>query len=354
MKVYRYEENPLVTPKDVQPHRTDFEVIGAFNAGVAMYRDETIMLLRVAERPISHDPNIVKAPVYNPKTNELEILEFQLDDPKYNFSDPRVIQEKGSGKGFAFLTSLSYLRIARSKDGHHFTIDEKPFIYPSNELETFGIEDPRITKIDDTYYIYFSAVSPVGVGESLVSTKDFLTVEPHGMIFAPENKDVLIFPERINGKYYALHRPVPKSVGEPEIWIAESTNLLHWGNHKYLLGLREGMWDSGRMGGGAVPIKTDKGWLELYHGASKNDRYCMGAVLLDLENPAKVLARTDKPILEPEAPYEVEGFFGNVVFSCGAIVEGDVVKLFYGVADTSMACAELSLQEILASLVYLQ
>lgn len=353
MNVYRYEENPLVTPENVKPYHEAFEVIGAFNAGITTYKDETIMLLRVAERPISEDSNIVKAPIYNPKTKQLEILEFHLDDPKYDFSDPRVIRENGSAQGFKYLTSLSYLRIARSKDGHHFTIDDEPFIYPSNELETFGIEDPRITKIEDIYYIYFSAVSPVGVGESLVSTKDFVTTEHLGMIFAPENKDVLIFPEKINGKYYALHRPVPKSTGNPEIWISESTNLVHWGNHKYLLGLREGMWDSGRMGGGAVPIKTEKGWLELYHGASKDDRYCMGAVLLDLEDPTKVLARTDQPILEPEAPYEVEGFFGNVVFSCGAIVEGDVVKMFYGVADTSMACAELSLQEILDSLIYI-
>lgn len=352
MNVYRYEQNPLVTPADVKPHHEGFEVIGAFNAGVTVYQDETIMLLRVAERTISEDSNIVKAPVYNHENGQLEIFEFRLDDPEYDFSDPRVIREKGESDGFKFLTSLSYLRIARSKDGRHFTIDDKPFVYPSNELEIFGIEDPRITKIDDTYYIYFSAVSPVGVGEALVSTKDFVQLEHLGMIFAPENKDVLIFPEKIKGKYYALHRPVPRSAGKPEIWIAESTNLIHWGNHKHLLGLREGMWDSGRMGGGAVPIKTEKGWLELYHGASKDNRYCMGAVLLDLEDPTKVIARSDQPVLEPEADYEVEGFFGNVVFSCGAVVDGDVVKMYYGVADTSMACAELSLQEILDSLTY--
>lgn len=354
MNVNRYQENPLVTPASVTPHRPDFEVIGTFNAGVTTFNGEIIMLLRVAERPISVDANVVKAPVYKPEKNDLEIVEFKLDDPAYDFSDPRVIRKKGDTQSFEYLTSLSYLRIARSKDGHQFNIDEKPFVYPSNELEVFGIEDPRITKIDDTYYIYFSAVSPVGVGESMVSTKDFVITEHHGMIFAPENKDVLIFPEKINGKYYALHRPVPKSVGKPEMWVAESANLIHWGNHKYLLGLRENMWDNGRLGGGAVPIKTDKGWLEIYHGASKEDRYCMGAVLLDLENPSKVIARTDNPILEPEADYEVEGFFGNVVFSCGAVVEGDVVKLFYGVADTSMACAELSLQEILDSLTYVE
>ncbi|MFC0236560.1 BtaManbiosPhlase [Fictibacillus phosphorivorans] len=353
MNVYRYEENPLVTPRDVKPHRDDFEVIGAFNAGIAQYEGEVIMLLRVAERPISDDPNIVKAPVYNHETEKLEIHSLSLDDERFDYSDPRVICEKKNGKSFSYLTSLSYIRLARSKDGRNFTIDDEPFIYPSNEQETFGIEDPRVTQIGDTYYIYYSAVSAAGVGEALVSTKNFQQVEHHGMIFCPENKDVLIFPEKINGLYYALHRPVPKSTGSPEIWIAESTNLLHWGNHKHLIGLREDMWDNGRIGGGAVPIKTEHGWLELYHGASKEDRYCMGAVLLDLENPSKVIARSETPILEPEADYEVDGFFGNVVFSCGVLVEGDVVKMYYGVADTSMACAELSLQEILESMKYL-
>ncbi|MRN56474.1 glycoside hydrolase family 130 protein [Paenibacillus monticola] len=353
MNIHRYAENPLITPADVVPHRADFEVIGAFNAGVTTYKDEVLMLLRVAERPISLDPNIVKAPVYNPDTNELELLEFRKNDDRYDFSDPRVIRNKYKSGTFEYLTSLSYIRIARSTDGHQFTVDELPFIYPSNIQEVFGIEDPRVTQIGDTYYIYYSVVSPVGIGESMVSTTDFITLKPHGMIFGPDNKDVLIFPELINGKYYALHRPTMKSIGEPNIWIAESDNLLYWGNHKHLLGLREGMWDSGRIGGGAVPFKTEKGWLELYHGATLDHRYCMGAVLLDLHDPTKVLARSNKPVMEPEADYEKNGFFGDVVFSCGAIVDGDIIKMYYGVADTSMACAELSLQEILDSLDYL-
>lgn len=353
MDIYRYEENPLITPKDVKPHRDDFEVIGAFNAGVAKYEDEILLILRVAERPISTDPSIVKVPIYNVETNELDIIELNKNDENYDFSDSRFIANVHSKQGFEYLTSISYLRIARSKDGRNFTIDEKPFIYPSTRYETFGIEDARVTKIEDTYYIYFSAVSPVGVGEAMVSTKDFVNVEHHGLIFAPENKDVLIFPEKVNGKYYALHRPTLKSIGFPEIWIAESTNLLHWGNHQHVVSLRKDKWDSGRIGGGAVPFKTEKGWLELYHGATLEHRYCMGAVLFDLEDPTKVIARSDKPVMEPEADYEKEGFFGDVVFSCGALVEGDTVIMYYGVADTSMACAELSLQEILDSLTWL-
>lgn len=352
MNIYRYEENPIITPADVKPHRDDFEVIGAFNAGVATYNGEVLLLLRVAERPISNDPNIVKAPLFNPVTKKLDIIDLRTDDERYDFSDPRVIRNKTQNATFEYLTSISYVRIARSKDGHNFTIDEAPFVYPSTELETFGIEDPRVTQIGDTYYIYFSAVSPVGIGESMVSTKDFVNVTHHGMIFGPDNKDVLIFPEKINGKYYALHRPTMKSIGNPEIWIAESDNLLYWGNHHHLAGLRPGMWDGGRMGGGAVPFKTEKGWLELYHGATKDHRYCMGAFLLDLNDPTKVIARSDKPVMEPEADYEKNGFFGDVVFSCGAIVEGDTVKMYYGVADTSMACAELSVKEILDSLTY--
>ncbi|HUC93875.1 MAG TPA: glycoside hydrolase family 130 protein [Paenibacillus sp.] len=353
MNAYRYEQNPLVTPADVKPFHEGYEVIGAFNAGIAKYKDEVLMLLRVAERPVSPEPGIVLAPVYNPDTNAVETVRLRIDDERYDYSDPRVVRDVTRSSGFAYLTSISYIRIARSKDGRRFAIDDKPFVYPSDRHETYGIEDPRVTQIGDTYYIYFSAVSPVGIGESMVSTNDFETVAHHGMIFCPDNKDVLIFPERVNGKYYALHRPTVKSIGEPEIWIAESDNLLHWGNHRHLAGLREGMWDSGRMGGGAVPFRTERGWLELYHGATKEHRYCMGALLLDLNDPAKVIARSDKPILEPEAEYEKNGFFGDVVFSCGALVEGDIVKMYYGVADTSMACAELSLQEILDSLTYL-
>ncbi|MGG1311448.1 MULTISPECIES: BtaManbiosPhlase [Cohnella] len=351
MNVYRYEENPLITPSDVKPYHEGFKVIGAFNAGVAEYNGETLLLLRVAEQPVSGDPDIVLAPVFKPETGSLELVELNRNDERYDFSDPRVVRDRTQGASFAYLTSISYIRIARSRDGRRFTIDDKPFIYPSNAQETFGIEDPRVTRIGDVYYIYFSAVSPVGIGESMVSTRDFVTYEHHGMIFCPDNKDVLIFPERIGGKYYALHRPTTRSVGNPEIWIAESDNLLQWGNHRHLLGLREGMWDSGRIGGGAVPIRTDKGWLELYHGATKEHRYCMGAVLLDLNDPSKVIARSASPLLEPDAPYEKKGFFGDVVFSCGALVKGDTVRMYYGVADTSMACAELSLKEILDSLI---
>lgn len=351
MKIYRYEENPLVTPLDVTPLHENHEVIGAFNAGITEYNGETLMLMRVAERPISPNPEEILVPFFDVESNSLQLISLRKDDPTYDFSDPRVVINCETG-AYQYLTSLSYIRIARSKDGHTFTIDDTAAVYPSNKHEVYGIEDPRITKIDDTYYIYFSAVSPMGIGESMVKTNDFETYEHCGMIFLAENKDVVIFPEKINGKYYALSRPGLKSMGNLEVWMAESNDLYHWGNHQHLFGLRDGKWDSARIGAGAIPIKTEKGWLELYHGATIDNRYCMGAILLDLKDPSKILARSEKPLVEPTADYEANGFFGGVVFSCGAIVTGDVIKMYYGCADTSMAGLELSLSEVLDSLVY--
>ncbi len=355
MNVKRFQGNPIITPEDVKPYHDNHEVIGVFNAGVTEYNGETLLLLRVAERPISDNSEVVISPIVDSSTGDgkLKLVELNVNDSTYDFSDSRVINlNDPKNKGTVYLTSLSYIRIARSKDGYHFTVDDEPFIYPGTERESWGVEDPRVTKINDTYYIQYSAVSAKGVAVGLISTKDFVTYERLGLMFHPENKDVAIFPEKINGKYYTLHRPVPKGIGKPEIWIAESDNLLYWGNHKYLLGLSDEGWDNGRIGGGAVPFKTKEGWLEIYHAADKNNRYCLGAVLLDLQDPSKILAKTELPILEPEEDYEVNGFFGNVVFTCGVIVKDDQVRVYYGVSDTSMAVCELSLKEIMSKLTF--
>ncbi|SDC19255.1 Predicted glycosyl hydrolase, GH43/DUF377 family [Paenibacillus sp. UNCCL117] len=349
--VYRYEENPLVTPADITPLWEGFEVIGAFNVGIARLGDEVLMLLRVAERPVQEDSPFVSTAYFDLAAGKAVSVRLDRADARYDFSDARVVKDAHTGST-VYLTSISYLRLARSLDGRHFSIADHAFLLPATELETFGIEDPRITQIGETYYITYSAVSPKGVGVGLASTSDFTQASRHGLIFAPENKDVILFPERIGGLYYALTRPVPKAIGLPEIWIAESPDLLHWGNHRFLMGLREGSWDNGRIGGGAVPLRTPAGWLELYHAADRQDRYCMGAVLLDADDPSQVLARTPGPILEPETEYELNGFFGGVVFSCGVLLDGDTIRMYYGVADTSVACAELKLSDVLQQLVY--
>jgi predicted GH43/DUF377 family glycosyl hydrolase len=455
MAIHRAPENPILRPENVRPSRGDFEVIGVFNAAVARYREEVILLLRVAERPVNDDPAVVLCPIYDVDPDEIVIRPFARDDPRYDFSDPRLIVSRTSpvsrptrsgapyrgrprvskasrlrmagkmpasrrgqslpraergdaldtqgrdgvpnalfrvGEPHAlathetYLTSISHLRLARSRDGIRFQVADAPTLGPANRYETFGIEDPRITpwrghrdpkreksrlgtrpalvrgegilpsypraarSDPDTYYITYVGVSPLGVTTCLASTRDFESFERHGVIFHPDNKDVVLFPSRIDDQFYALHRPHSSLFLRNDIWLADSPDLLRWGGHRYLMGTRAGRWDEIRIGAGAVPFRTDKGWLELYHGADRSNRYCLGAVLLDGEQPWKILARSERPLFEPEADYEKAGFFGHVVFSCGLLFEEGLLKLYYGAADTSICYAKIPLADVYANL----
>ena len=217
-------------------------------------------------------------------------------------------------------------------------------------MERFGIEDCRVAQIGDTYYLTYTQVSFHGVGVGLRTTTDWRNIAVHGMIIPPHNKDCAIFEEQIGGRYYAFHRPSGVQLGGNYIWLAESEDLSHWGNHRCLAHTRPGMWDSARIGAGAAPIRTSMGWLEVYHGATAEHRYCLGALLLDLHEPWRVLARSTAPIMEPTAPYELDGFFGEVVFSNGHLVNGDELTIYYGASDTVICGACFSIDEILASL----
>lgn len=344
----REEQNPLVTPEMVRPSQEGFRVVCTFNAGVAQYNGEILLLMCVAEKPPQAPEGFVNVPVLEPDETgawKVQVHTLSLTDERYDFSDPRKVLDKSEG-AYVYLTSISHLRLARSRDGIHFTVDEEPFIRPDGELEAFGTEDARITQLGDTFYINYTAVSSNGITTALAVTRDFRTVEKKGIIFVTENRDVAIFPEKIHDKYYALTRPVPRQIGKAQIWVAASTDLYHWGEHLPLK-LPRYAWDRARNGGGAVPIKTDKGWLVFYHGADcVSNRYSMGAALLALDDPHKILAVSDTPVLEPEAPYETEGFYPNVVFSCGAFLQGDVVHMYYGAADRCMALAYAPLSEI--------
>jgi beta-1,2-mannobiose phosphorylase / 1,2-beta-oligomannan phosphorylase len=350
MAVHRAPENPILRPEDIGPSRPDFEVIGVFNAGVARFRDEVVLLLRVAERPIAERQDVVLSPIYDADTGELTLQPFARDDPRNDFSDPRLILRQGE----TYLTSISHLRLARSRDGIRFQVADEPALGPANEYETFGLEDPRIARIDEagppTYYVDYVGVSPLGVTTCLASTRDFRSFERHGVIFHPDNKDVVIFPARIGDKFYALHRPHSSLFLRNDIWLAESPDLICWGRHRHLMGTRNGLWDETRIGAGAVPFPTGKGWLEFYHGADHNNRYCMGAVLLEGEEPWKILARSESPLFEPQADYEQAGFFGHVVFSCGLLFEDQTLKVYYGAADTSICYAEIPLADVFRNL----
>ncbi len=348
MALNRFAENPLITPAQVVASHPDFEVIGTFNAGAALYHDEVILLVRVAERPLALSANEVLYPVLDER-GVLTIRAIRQDDPRYDVRDPRIIRDLRTGA--VFLTSMSHLRLARSRDGIHFAVENHPFLTPQMPYEAFGVEDARITRIDGAYYINYSAVSPLGIATGLVSTRDFVQVERHGIILPPANRDVVLFPEKIGGRYWCYHRPMPAYIGDYNIWVAESPDLLHWGNHRALLRVEPGGWEAGRVGGGAPPIHTPEGWLSIYHAADPHDRYCLGAFLTALDDPTRIIARSKTPILEPDAPYEAAGFFPNVVFTCGAVVRDGTLIIYYGGADYCIAAASVPIAEMVEGLL---
>jgi beta-1,2-mannobiose phosphorylase / 1,2-beta-oligomannan phosphorylase len=341
----RFAENPILRPSDIRPSGTGMKVECLLNPGVFRFQGKIGLLLRVAERP-EQKPGKTTFPIFA-ENAEIKILEFDNSDPKLDLSDPRVLRYEGVD----YLTTLSHLRLVFSDDGLIFK--EKPAYAPlfgRGELETYGIEDCRVTQIGRTYYLTFTNVSAHGVGVGLRSTNDWQNITSHGMILPPHNKDCAIFDEEIDGRYFALHRPSSPTLGGNYLWLAESPDLLHWGNHRCLAHSRPGMWDSARIGAGAAPIRTPEGWLEIYHGANAEHRYCLGALLLDLQRPWKVLARSREPIMEPIADYERTGFFGRVVFTNGHLVDHDTLTLYYGASDSVICGARFSIQEILQTL----
>lgn len=341
----RNQKNPLLRPSDLQPAIEGMEIVCLLNPGVFRMNGKIGLVLRVAERP-KQEEGVISFPIYN-KEGKIEVVSFDKNDPDLDATDPRVIVYKGKN----YLTTLSYLRFVFSEDGVHFKEDPNyPPLFGEGELEAFGIEDCRVATMNDGFYLTFTEVSSVAVGVGLIQTTDFQTFDRKGMIFPPHNKDCALFEEPINGMYYAFHRPSSPELGGNYIWIAQSPDRLHWGNHKCIATTRPGQFDSVRLGAGAPPIKTSEGWLEIYHGATENHRYCLGALLLDLEDPTKVIARSEEPIMEPIAEYEMTGFFGNVVFTNGHYVDGDTIHMYYGASDEVICSAQLSITEILNTL----
>ena len=341
----RFPNNPILRPSDLGPSRDGMKIECLLNPGVFTYNNATWLLLRVAEKPLQQEGKI-SFPVYD-ENGKIQIFAFDKEDPNLELSDPRVINYKGQD----YLTTLSHLRLVCSNDGVHFKEPEgyKP-IFGHNKQEAYGIEDCRVVKVGDVFQLTFTEVSSYGVGVGLMQTIDWKKFKHRGMIFPPHNKDCAIFEEQINNKYYALHRPSSPQLGGNYIWLAESPDLIHWGNHKCIATTRKGYWDSGRVGAGAAPIKTKEGWLEIYHGANEKNLYCLGALLLDLKDPSKVVARSEEPIMQPTESYELTGFFGNVVFTNGHVVEGDRVRIYYGASDEVICGADLSIKEIMKTL----
>jgi predicted GH43/DUF377 family glycosyl hydrolase len=295
--IHRWEGNPIITLEDIP-----FRCNTVFNAGAVKFGSEYILLLRVED-----------------------------------------------------LLGRSVFALARGRDGYHFTVESEPVLLPEREEEPFrtyearGIEDPRITQIDDKFYVMYTAVSRFGARLALAETTDFHEWRRVGLVSEPENKDGVLFPKKIDGKYVRLDRPVGN--GTANVWISYSTDLIHWGDSRVVFTTRGGLWDTDRVGASAPPIETSEGWLEIYHGVknmSAGPVYRLGAVLLDLEDPSKVISRSSIPILVPREYYERVGDVGNVVFSCGCIPEPDgEILVYYGASDTCICVGTANTQELI-------
>ena len=252
----RFPENPILRPADIRPSIPGMKIECLLNPGAFRFDGKTWLLLRVAERP-EQKPGKTSFPLLG-RDGKLQILEFDNSDPQLDRSDPRVISYAGQD----YLTTMSHLRLVTGDDGIRFREPSpNPPILGSGDLESYGIEDCRVVPIGTTYYLTFTQVSQHGVGVGLRSTTDWREIRSHGMIFPPHNKDCAIFGERIGDRYYALHRPSSPELGGNYIWIAESPDLLHWGNHRCLARSRKGMWDGARVARERPPFApTRAGW----------------------------------------------------------------------------------------------
>ena len=297
MEINKYSNNPILTKEKVP-----FKVNSIFNAGAVKFHNKYLLMCRV---------------------------------------------EMPNGR--------SSLVIARSEDGFNFVVDPKPTLTPEDHKDYYryvdwGIEDARITKIENKFYLTYTGYSKYMPLVVLAETEDFNTFKILGPISEPANKDCALFPEKIGGYYWKIDRPVAEA--RHDIWISSSPDLLHWGNYKILMEPIHGTWENDKIGSSSPPIKTKEGWLMLYHGVRSfgfSTIYKIGVVLLDLEKPWIVKGRTKDPILSPELDYERIGDVQNVVFACGWIEEPDgSVKIYYSGADTNICVAETSIDYLIS------
>jgi beta-1,4-mannooligosaccharide/beta-1,4-mannosyl-N-acetylglucosamine phosphorylase len=241
---------------------------------------------------------------------------------------------------------------ATSENGYHFRVDTEPLLAPS-EAEPFrryeerGVGDPRITFLDDWYYIVYTADSHYGNRLALARTKDFVSVERLGFVSQPDTKHGALFPEKLGGRYCRLERPREGGA----IWLSYSDDLVYWGDMQFVMCARGGFWDFHRIGPGAPPIRVEEGWLVIYYGVKETSGgplFRLGGAILDAEKPDEVIGRTDVPLLAPHTPYERVGDVNNLVFTCGAFVEKDQFKLYYGGSDSCICVGSAPLAEVVS------
>ena len=379
----RVTSEPLLRPSDLAPSHPELEVVSVLNPAAARVGDQIVLLLRVAERPIRREPpkgaltldlgaphpelvpldrsygadDVVPIALIDGDSGErIHVIYLPKDLPGLDLRDPRGVTftHPTTHRRTIFLTQFSHLRTARSTNGLSFAVDDVPAVYPHGPLEEYGCEDARATCVNGTWHVTYVSVSRMGITTSLLTTADFVRFRRHGVIFPPDQKDVALFPELKDGRYMALTRPRPSSFDHVlGIWIAVPDPTLPFGRHEPLVRPRTGKWDERQTGASTTPFRVREGWLEIYHGVDSEHRYTLGGVLLDGNDPTRLIARSPEPILMPELPYEITGLFGNVVYSCGHVPldpDGRRIRVYYGAADSCVAAADFDVAEILASL----
>ena len=346
-----YKNKLLLRTGDFVTSLKRMKIDGIFNpAAVRLDNGDIILYVRVAERPIKKSRR--GCPILVAKD-------------KYKFEQKKnheILGQSGNilylRDGICRLLNISHFRkVVLDKSGFEIKkINRRPVFTGLPSDGDMGIEDPRITKIGNKYYMTYVTVSTEnGVSTSLAISEDLKSWKRQGIIFREQNKDVVLFPKKINGKFVALHRPEGFfSFSKPSIWISYSKDLVYWGRDKSILHPREDSWDNLRIGVGPPPIKTKKGWLVIYHGVGKiygNNIYRVGSFLLDLNNPEKVLARTSKKkaFIEPIQSYERKGYLSNVVFPTGVVMDSNKkdILMYSGGADNIISVRKIPIKDFL-------
>ncbi|MFQ5531887.1 MAG: glycoside hydrolase family 130 protein [Candidatus Nanoarchaeia archaeon] len=349
----KIESKLLLKPKDLKPSFKKWSVEGVLNPAAVRVDGKIILYTRVAEVAGSKHKQLKTCPVVMSEEDYKKHYK-KLHKEKVFKMAGSVVQIKN---GMCRLSTISHFRkVELSSDGMTVKkIHQHPAFVGKEGDGKYGVEDPRIVKIGNTYYMtYVAVMGHEGVCTNLAISKDLRKWERKGIIFREQNKDAFLFPEKIRGRYVALHRPEGFfEFSKPSIWISHSPDMKYWGDEKSIMRPRKDSWEEHRMGGGAPPIKTKKGWLLIYHGV-KNVRdkstYSAGAALLDLKDPSKVIARSpkNKPLIKPGEKYEKSGFIDNVVFPTGAVLSNDKKDLliYAGGADSIVSVKKIAIKDI--------
>ncbi len=253
------------------------------------------------------------------------------------------------------------LGLALSRDGLKWEVEPRP-VFSLKDEEIRRVYDPRLTVLEDQVIMTFAVDTRHGLRGGIARTRDLHHFDILSMT-VPDNRNIVLFPEKIGGKYVRLERPMPvysRGRDRFDMWLSDSPDLVYWGNSKLVAGVEDFPYANDKIGPGAPPVKTDRGWLVITHSVDRDNtrgkngwepkwpkRYSAGMLLLDLEDPSKVLGICREPLLAPETDYEVKnGFRTNAIFATGAVLVGDTLRIYYGAADTVIALAEAKIGDL--------